>query len=572
MRLPSCASLVLGSLLAAAAACGGSTTSGGNPPLDGGTEDGGPIVSNEAGPPRRCRCPARARVEGRPPARRRQLGVDGRQGEAPRGVARHAPPQGRRPAETCTSASSRRRSARFGGDVCPNDGRVQRARAPQHGGPATSRRERAQGLPRVRWRSIDHRRARRRRRDARQRRRPERLRARGAARERVSLPRPARSVGARQARRVRTRPSSRRRRHRLLLAQRKAFLRPDSLVVVVMLTDEDDSSPDPLAVGGQGWAFWRSSSRARRSSAPTARRRPRRAGRARARPIPGSCRLHVVRIRGHVQPGRRRVPEDQERSELQSGQKNGGYYGADRGPAQRALPPHEGALRHRPAVSRSRATSTGSRSSASRTRTASTSRGRGDAARDRRLHRHAERARTRSSPRRCRRAGRRALQPAAGPARQRARLLRGHRRRARGARDGAPELDAILGADPGRVRLHAGIDPHMIQSIAPRAGPRRRRAHARRQRQRSGPRPRVDTGGRRPAVSHAPSRCPRRAPAPRRTVAATARREKNPPLCATARRPTPRQGLSDDASAARREGLGDRGVVGSICRRRATKQ
>ena len=29
-----------------------------------------------------------------------------------------------------------------------------------------------------------------------------------------------------------------------LLAQRKAFLRPDSLVVVVMLTDEDDSSAE----------------------------------------------------------------------------------------------------------------------------------------------------------------------------------------------------------------------------------------------------------------------------------------------------------------------------------------
>ncbi len=40
-----------------------------------------------------------------------------------------------------------------------------------------------------------------------------------------------------------------------LLAQRKAFLRPDSLVAVVMLTDEDDSSPDPLSVGGLGWAF-----------------------------------------------------------------------------------------------------------------------------------------------------------------------------------------------------------------------------------------------------------------------------------------------------------------------------
>jgi hypothetical protein len=40
-----------------------------------------------------------------------------------------------------------------------------------------------------------------------------------------------------------------------LLAQRKAFLRPDSALVVVMLTDEDDSSPDPLAIGGQGWSF-----------------------------------------------------------------------------------------------------------------------------------------------------------------------------------------------------------------------------------------------------------------------------------------------------------------------------
>lgn len=40
-----------------------------------------------------------------------------------------------------------------------------------------------------------------------------------------------------------------------LLAQRKAFLRPDSFLAIVMLTDEDDSSPDPQAIGGQGWAF-----------------------------------------------------------------------------------------------------------------------------------------------------------------------------------------------------------------------------------------------------------------------------------------------------------------------------
>lgn len=40
-----------------------------------------------------------------------------------------------------------------------------------------------------------------------------------------------------------------------LLAQRKAFLRPDSLVVVVLLTDEDDASIDPRSVNGQGFAY-----------------------------------------------------------------------------------------------------------------------------------------------------------------------------------------------------------------------------------------------------------------------------------------------------------------------------
>ncbi len=40
-----------------------------------------------------------------------------------------------------------------------------------------------------------------------------------------------------------------------LLAQRAAFLRPDSIVAVVMLTDEDDSNVDPLSFKGQGWAF-----------------------------------------------------------------------------------------------------------------------------------------------------------------------------------------------------------------------------------------------------------------------------------------------------------------------------
>ncbi|MBX3226858.1 MAG: hypothetical protein KIT84_38430 [Labilithrix sp.] len=40
-----------------------------------------------------------------------------------------------------------------------------------------------------------------------------------------------------------------------VLKQRADFLRPDSLVAIIMLTDEDDSSADPLAVGGFGYAF-----------------------------------------------------------------------------------------------------------------------------------------------------------------------------------------------------------------------------------------------------------------------------------------------------------------------------
>lgn len=42
---------------------------------------------------------------------------------------------------------------------------------------------------------------------------------------------------------------------RVLLAQRRAFLRPDSAVVVVMLTDEDDSAVDPRSIGGRGWMY-----------------------------------------------------------------------------------------------------------------------------------------------------------------------------------------------------------------------------------------------------------------------------------------------------------------------------
>jgi hypothetical protein len=40
-----------------------------------------------------------------------------------------------------------------------------------------------------------------------------------------------------------------------ILQQRHDFLRPDSLVVVILITDEDDSIHDPRAIGGQGWAY-----------------------------------------------------------------------------------------------------------------------------------------------------------------------------------------------------------------------------------------------------------------------------------------------------------------------------
>ena len=40
-----------------------------------------------------------------------------------------------------------------------------------------------------------------------------------------------------------------------ILQQRRNFLRPDSLLAVLMLTDEEDASVDPFEVGGQGWAF-----------------------------------------------------------------------------------------------------------------------------------------------------------------------------------------------------------------------------------------------------------------------------------------------------------------------------
>lgn len=40
-----------------------------------------------------------------------------------------------------------------------------------------------------------------------------------------------------------------------VLTQRAEFLRPDSLLVIVMLTDAEDASLDPLSFGGFGWGF-----------------------------------------------------------------------------------------------------------------------------------------------------------------------------------------------------------------------------------------------------------------------------------------------------------------------------
>jgi hypothetical protein len=42
-----------------------------------------------------------------------------------------------------------------------------------------------------------------------------------------------------------------------LLAQRKAFFRPDSTVAIIVMSDEDDGSLDPRGVGGFGYAFAR---------------------------------------------------------------------------------------------------------------------------------------------------------------------------------------------------------------------------------------------------------------------------------------------------------------------------
>jgi hypothetical protein len=40
-----------------------------------------------------------------------------------------------------------------------------------------------------------------------------------------------------------------------ILAQRAAFLRPDSLVAVIDVTDENEEVANPMSIGGQGWAF-----------------------------------------------------------------------------------------------------------------------------------------------------------------------------------------------------------------------------------------------------------------------------------------------------------------------------
>jgi hypothetical protein len=40
-----------------------------------------------------------------------------------------------------------------------------------------------------------------------------------------------------------------------IIKQRADFLRPDSLLAIIVVTDENEEAADPIAIGGQGWAF-----------------------------------------------------------------------------------------------------------------------------------------------------------------------------------------------------------------------------------------------------------------------------------------------------------------------------
>ena len=188
---------------------------------------------------------------------------------------------------------------------------------------------------------------------------PERLRSRGSARERLPLPHPAGPVEGPSSSTARTRPTWAKSVDIEVLQQRADFLRPDSLVAIIMLTDEDDSSADPLAIGGQGWAFMAKNfpgSKVFRGGTGQGTTAPR--GTTACEKDPGSedctsCGFQSLCDKS--QPSCQKIIAGQELHDLRvregpAGRRLQRLLRAEGRRAQRALPPHEGALRHRSPV------------------------------------------------------------------------------------------------------------------------------------------------------------------------------------------------------------------------------
>ncbi len=109
-----------------------------------------------------------------------------------------------------------------------------------------------------------------------------------------------------------------------VLKQRADFLRPDSLVAIIALTDEEDSSADPLSAGGQGWAFMSNqfpgSSVFRPDGKSTTA--PRATSTCKTNPASPDCTsCGFAATCDATQPACKKIKDDPEC------QKNGGYYG-----------------------------------------------------------------------------------------------------------------------------------------------------------------------------------------------------------------------------------------------------
>lgn len=109
-----------------------------------------------------------------------------------------------------------------------------------------------------------------------------------------------------------------------LLQQRADFLRPDSLVAIISLSDETDSSVDPQALNGQGWAFaanlFPSSPTFRNDQKTTTA--PRATSACRTNPGSADCTsCAYAAICDKGKPDCQKIINDPEC------QKNGGYYG-----------------------------------------------------------------------------------------------------------------------------------------------------------------------------------------------------------------------------------------------------